>query len=93
MLDPIGEWFATAAPAILTAGGLTPEQNLVRAGELAARAEAMIELAEAPARRAAAEGGDPAEHIEAEVLSALYGLAAIARTKLAVAGIVVGAAE
>jgi hypothetical protein len=86
MSDRFRELFAASAPAIATAAGLTPEQNLVRAHEFAARAEHMIELLEIPAREAAARGVDPVEFMETDMLGLLYAVAAMNRLQLAVAG-------
>jgi hypothetical protein len=85
MSDRLRDLLAATTPAITTAQGLTAAQNLDRAHELAARAELMIEIAEEPARKAAADGEDPNEAIDPDLLGLLYALAAIARTQLALA--------
>ncbi|MEV0822538.1 hypothetical protein [Nonomuraea rubra] len=86
MTAQLRQMFAAVSPAITTAAGLTPEQNLARAHEFAARAECMIELLETPAREAAEQGVDPAEYVEADMLGVLYALAAMNRVQLALAG-------
>lgn len=79
-------WLQSLGPAIGTTTGLTAEQNLVRAGEWAARCEVLIELQEKRMQGEAAErGGDVHDHIDTDTLCAMYGLAAIARAQLATA--------